>query len=120
LDVFLSIFKTHSTQNNRFDQLSLYLRSVNQKPKIMEKFESFFNAEGLELERVVEELTETTTVFSKKTTVGKSKSAPKRSPEEPELEPEDMDVVEVTTEKSETHTGVKKATAVKAKPAPKS
>lgn len=86
----------------------------------MSDFDSILKADGLELERVVEELSETTVVFNKKTTIGKSKSAPKRSPEEPELEPEDMDIVEVTTETTETHTGVKKATAVKAKPAPKS
>jgi len=86
----------------------------------MEKYESFFNAEGLELERVVEEISETTVVFNRKSVVGKSKSAPKRSPEEPELEPEDMDIIEVTTEKSDRTTFSKKATATKAKPAPKS
>ncbi len=86
----------------------------------MSDFDSILKAEGLELEKVVEEISEITEVFSSKTTVGKSKSARKRSPEDSELEPEDMDIIEVTTEKSDRKTFSKKATAVKAKPAPKS
>jgi hypothetical protein len=86
----------------------------------MSEIENIFNADGLELEKVVEEVTESKTTTNKKTTVGKTRPAPKRESNDPDLEPEDMDIVEMTTETTETHTGVKKATAVKAKPAPKS
>lgn len=92
----------------------------SKKVNIMSDFETFLKTEGLDLENVVFEISETTVVFNKKTTIGKSKSAPKRSSEDPGLEPEDMDIVEVITEKSDTHTFSKKATAPKAKPAPKS
>ena len=84
----------------------------------MSDFDSILKAEGLDLENVVFEISETTEVFSSKHTTVKSKSAPKRSPEE--LEPENNDIVEVTTEESERKTFSKKATAPKAKPAPKS
>jgi len=107
-------------QINRFIALSRYLHPVNQNTKTMSDFESILKAEGLDPENVVFEISETTVVFNKKTTIGKSKSAPKRSPEDPDPEPEDMDIVEVTTEKSDRTTFSKKATATKAKPAPKS
>lgn len=83
----------------------------------MTDFASIFKAEGLDPADVVIELSETTVTFNKKTTIGKSRSAPKQSPDDPE--PEEMDIVEVITEKSDTHTFSKKATAPKAKPAPK-
>lgn len=100
--------------------LSTYLSIINQKRKIMSDFDSILKAEGLELEKVVEEISETNVVSIRKTSVSKPQTKPKRSPGDPDPEPEDMDIVEMTTETTETHTGVKKATAVKAKPAPKS
>jgi len=74
--------------------------------------------DGAEIITVDSEATETINTHNHKATAPKAKPTPKQSLQNPDSE--DIAIMEVTTETSETHTGVKKATAVKAKPAPKS